>query len=129
METSVQQHNMSERSAPVPSLAGMSGRIRIDVAGQTTRVLEIENGMVLARPAAGAEDADAVIECEGEEIVAAFSRGELNPIAAVLQGRLRFEGDRAFAVKVFLGLQAMVRPPPESARVLQAEDDARTKQG
>ncbi len=119
----------SERSVPVPSLAGMSGRIRIDAAGQPTRVLEIENGTVLARPAAGAEDADAVIECDGEEIVAAFSRAELNPIVATLQGRLRFEGDRAFAIKVILGLQAMVRPPPESARVLQAEDGARIKQG
>jgi putative sterol carrier protein len=128
METAIQRQWTAERSAPVPSLAGVSGRFRIDIAGRPAGLLEIQDGTVSTRPAAGAEDADAVIHCDDEETVAAFNRGELNPIVAGLQGRMRVEGNRSFAIKVILGLQAAAHPPPESARVLKADAGAR-KQG
>ena len=39
----------------VPSLAGLSARLRVDVAGQPTRMLEIHDGTFSIRPTAGAE--------------------------------------------------------------------------
>ena len=109
----------------VPSLAGLSARLRVDVAGQPTRMLEIHDGTFSIRPTAGAEDADAVLRCDSEETVAAFSRGELNPVVAMLQGRMHPEGDAALAISVVLGLQAVFHPPPASARALQIDDGAR----
>jgi putative sterol carrier protein len=109
----------------VSSLAGLSARLRVDVGGQPVRMLEIHDGTLSSRPAAGAEDVDAVLQCDCEETVAAFRRGELNPIVAMLQGRMHPEGDAALAIRVIQGLQAVFRPPPASARALQVDDGAR----
>jgi SCP-2 sterol transfer family len=109
----------------VPSLAGLSARLRVDVAGQPSRMLEIHDGTFSSRPAAGAEDADAVLKCDSEETVAAFRRGELNPVVAMLQGRMHPEGDSALAIRVILGLQAVFHPPPDSARALRVDGGAR----
>jgi hypothetical protein len=46
------------------SLAGLSGRLRVGVAGQPAWVLEIHDGTVSVRPAAHAEDAEAVLQLE-----------------------------------------------------------------
>ena len=105
----------------VSSLAGLSARLRVDVGGQPAWMLEIHDGTFLSRPAAGAEDADAVLQCDSEETVAAFKRGELNPIVAMLQGRMHPEGDAALAIRVIQGLQAVFHPPPASARALQVD--------
>src|ERR1043166_2978015 len=89
METERQaQQAAGPQSLSVSSLAGLSGRLRVDVGGQPARMLEIHEGTLSSRPAAGAEDADAVLQCDSEETVAAFRRGELNPIVAMLQGRM-----------------------------------------
>ncbi len=109
----------------VTSLAGLSARLRLDICGQPARMLEINDGTSSSRPAAGAEDADAVLHCDSEETVAAFRRGELNPIVAALQGRLHVEGDAALAIRVVQELQAVFHPPPASARALQVDDGAR----
>jgi putative sterol carrier protein len=115
-----------EASAPktesVPWLAGMSGSLRVDLAGQAALVLVIHDAVVTRRPASGADRADAVLSCDSEELVAKFNRGELNPVVAMLQGRLTIEGDRAFAIKAVLGLQALRHPPPPSARTVDVGD-------
>jgi putative sterol carrier protein len=108
----------------VPSLAGLSARLRVDVSGQPTQMLEIHDGTFSSRPAAGAEDADAVLQCDSQETVTAFRRGELNPIVAMLQGRMHAEGDVALAIRVIRGLQAVFHPPPASARALQLDGGA-----
>jgi hypothetical protein len=113
------------QSLSVPSLAGLSARLRVDVAGQPSRMLEIHDGSFSSRPAAGAEDADAVLKCDSEETMAAFRRGELNPVVAMLQGRMQPEGDNALAIRVILGLQAVFHPPPDSARALRVDGGAR----
>jgi hypothetical protein len=109
----------------VSSLAGVSARLRVDVGGQPARLLELRNGTFSSRPAAGAEDADGVLQCDSEETVATFARGELNPIVAMLQGRMHPKGDVALAIRVIQGLQAVFHPPPASARALQIDDGAR----
>ena len=126
METGRQaQQAAGPQPLSVPSLAGLSARLRLDVGGQPVRMLEIYDGTFSSRPAAGAEDADAVLQCDSEETVAAFRRGELNPIVAMLQGRLHPEGDAALAIRVVQGLQAVFHPPPASARALLVDDGAR----
>ena len=126
METGRQGREAADpQPLSVPSLAGLSARLRVDVAGQPARMLEIHDGTFSSRPAAGAEDADAVLRCDSEETVAAFSRGELNPVVAMLQGRMHPEGDAALAIRVIQGLQAVFHPPPASARALQVDDGAR----
>jgi len=109
----------------MPSLAGLSGRLRVDVAGQPAWVLEIHDGTVSVRPAAHAEDAEAVLQFDSEETVAGFKRGELNPVVAMLQGRMHPEGDGALAIRIIMGLQAVFHPPPASARALQVDGGAR----
>jgi len=109
----------------MPSLAGLSGRLRVDVAGHPAWVLEIHDGTVSGRPALHAEDADAVLQVDSEETVAALRRGELNPVVALLQGRMHPEGDGALAIRIILGLQAVFHPPPASARALQVDGGAR----
>jgi hypothetical protein len=93
--------------AAVPWLAGIEGRLRVDVAGKPATLLEIHDGAVSARPAAGAEPADAVVEVDGEQSAEAFRQGRLNPVVAALQGRLSLAGDHALAIKVILGLQTL----------------------
>jgi putative sterol carrier protein len=104
--------------ATVPWLAGLSGRLRLDVAGRPTRVLEVRNGKVSTTATTQADPADAVIACDSDETLAAFNRGQLNPVVGALQGRLGIEGDRALAIKIILALEAAVRPPPPSARAV-----------
>jgi hypothetical protein len=110
----------------VPSLAGLSGRLRVDVAGQAAWMLEIDDGTISGRPTRDAEDASAVLQCDSEETLAAFRRGKLNPVVAVLQGRIRPEGDDALAIRVILGLQAVFHPSPASARAVQVDGGARS---
>jgi putative sterol carrier protein len=88
-------------------------------------MLEIHDGTFSSRPVAGAEDADAILQCDSEETVAAFRRGELNPIVAILQGHMHPEGDIALAIRVIQALQAVFHPPPASAQALQVDHGAR----
>jgi putative sterol carrier protein len=104
------------RTLSGPALAGLSGRLRLDVAGKPARVMEVRDGTMSIRPSSGAERADAVVWCDSEETLEAFNRGALNPVVGALQGRLGIAGDRALALRVVLALQAVIRPPPASAR-------------
>jgi putative sterol carrier protein len=125
METGTQGPTAGPQSQSVPSLAGLSGQLRVDVAGHAAWILVIHNGTLSTRPAAGAEDADAILKCDSEETLAAFRRGQLNPVVAMLQGLIYTEGDSALAIRVILGLQAVFAPPPASARALKADGGAR----
>jgi putative sterol carrier protein len=125
METGTQGPTTATQPQFVPSLAGLSGQIRIDVAAEPAWVLAIHDGTLSRRPAAGAEDADAVLVCDSEQTLAAFQRGRLNPVVAMLQGLVHAEGDIPLAIRVILGLQAVFAPPPASARALRADGGAR----
>ena len=119
METGTREPTAGTQPQFVPSLAGLSAQLRIDVAGHPAWVLVIHDGTFSGRPAAGAEDADAVLECDSEKTFAALHRGQLNPVVAMLQGLVHAEGDVALAIRVILGLQVVFAPPPASARALQ----------
>jgi putative sterol carrier protein len=88
---------------PAPGLEGLTGRLRLDVGNQAAAVLEVQDGEARLLPADG--EADAVVIAEDVETIHRFQRGELNPVVASLQGKLRIAGNLAFAIKVILGLQ------------------------
>jgi putative sterol carrier protein len=90
---------------PVPALAGITGRLRIDIGSEVACMIAISDGAVAVQPGDG--EADAVAICDSTETAAALRRGHLNPIVAILQGRLTLSGDPAFAIKVMLGLRTM----------------------
>jgi putative sterol carrier protein len=90
---------------PVPALAGLTGWLRVDIGSEVACMIGISDGVVTVKPGDG--EADAVAICDSEETAVALRRGEINPIVAILQGRLSLRGDPAFATKVILGLRTM----------------------
>jgi hypothetical protein len=90
---------------PVSALAGLTGRLRVDIGSEVACMIEISDGAVGVKPGDG--EIRAVAICDSEETAAALRCGELNPVVAILQGRLSLRGDSAFAIKVILGLRTM----------------------
>ncbi len=86
-----------------PALQGVSGRLRLDVGGSPMGTLEIHEGEVTFHHGDSAK-ADAVAACDSIETLHAITDGVLNPVVASLQNRLEISGDRAFAIRVVLGL-------------------------
>jgi hypothetical protein len=87
-----------------PGLEGVHGRVRIEIGGRAVATVTIDGTHVQLTPAQEGE-ADAVFRFEQIEDLAKLLRGELNPVVASLQDLFGIEGDLAFSVKVFLGLQ------------------------
>jgi putative sterol carrier protein len=86
-----------------PGLEGLSGRLRVEVAGKGAVVLEVKDGHARFVPADG--DAAATASFDSEETLRAFQRGQLNPVVAALRGHLEVKGDMDFAIRTILGLQ------------------------
>jgi putative sterol carrier protein len=86
-----------------PGLAGLSCGLELYVANACAGSLLIEES----------GEVRIVDECKASGLIAADSqdtliellRGDLPPIVAHLQGRLRFEGDADLALRVLFGLQ------------------------
>jgi hypothetical protein len=91
-------------AGPAPGLAGVRGRLRVDVAGKTVGVLVVDDGRIELTNDQG--PTDAVVVCDTAQDLRQMMRGELNPVVGGLQGRLRVEGNIALAIKVSLGLRA-----------------------
>lgn len=86
-----------------PGLAGLKGRLLLEVAEKPVASLRADEGYVeLARDTAPAEAAAEFND--GQTLVDVLS-GELNPVVAALQGRMHIDGDLVFATKAILGLQ------------------------
>ena len=99
---SVTAHWTSVRGS-VPGLAGLSGCMELHVASAPAGLMLVEaSGDVWI-----AKDGEAValIDTDCEETLMELLRGDLPPIVAHLQGRLRFEGDAALALRLLFGLQ------------------------
>jgi hypothetical protein len=89
---------------PAPALAGMAGRLRLDVEGHPVGTLEVAEGEVTFHRD-GPTEADAVVACDGLETLRAVCDGTLNPVVAGLQDRVSISGNRWFGIRVVLGLQ------------------------
>jgi putative sterol carrier protein len=90
--------------ADAPALAGVSGRMRLQIGGQSMGVLVIDDGHLSLtdddRPV------DVTASCATRADLIKLLRGEINPVVAALRGFIRQRGDRAFGAKVILGLRA-----------------------
>jgi len=90
--------------ADSPALAGISGRARLMVGDEGLGVLVVDDGHLSLKPDGGS--ADVTIVCATREDLVRLLRGELHPVVAALRGQVYQRGDRAFGVKVVLGLRA-----------------------
>jgi hypothetical protein len=87
-----------------PGLVGVCGRILLQVGGANVGVLQIEqNGDVKI---VEGDEATTVCMADTEETLLTMLDGDHAPLVAILQGRLRTEGDHAFALRVMFGLRA-----------------------
>jgi putative sterol carrier protein len=84
----------------VADLAGVSGRLSVEVDGKTVGELVVEDGHV--ELGGNGAPTQGVVAFKSAEDLWKVLRGQLNPVVASLQGRLTLQGDLAFAVKVIL---------------------------
>src|SRR6478735_4375458 len=87
-----------------PALAGLAGRMRVDVKDEPTATIHLDNGRLWASPPEDESEATAVVQDRQD-----FERmlaGELNPFVAAIQGRLWLHGDHELATRVILALNA-----------------------
>src|SRR5580765_5011401 len=87
-----------------PGLAGIYGRLRINVAGKPVGTLVVEGIYVALIPDVhGPADATAMLS--DDETMRKLLRGELTPFIASMMRKARLAGDRGFGTRVILGLQ------------------------
>ncbi len=87
-----------------PALAGLSGRMRVDVGDQPAATIHLDHGRIWATEPDLESEATAVVQdrADFERMLA----GELNPVVAAIQGRLVLRGDPELAVRVIFALSA-----------------------
>jgi putative sterol carrier protein len=87
-----------------PGLAGLYGRLRLQVAGKPVGTLVVEGMYVALIPdTSGPAEATAIFADDAS--MRRLLKGELNPFIASMRKLARVSGDRGFAVRVFMGLQ------------------------
>lgn len=101
--TSTAQESWRSVCGRAPGLAGLSCRVALYVSGAPAGVMLIEEGGEVRIDEERGE-ASALIALESQETLLDLLRGDLPPIVAHLQGRLRFEGDADLALRVLFGL-------------------------
>jgi putative sterol carrier protein len=84
-------------------LDGLSGRLRLQVAGAPVGVLKVEDGEVEIEPDG---EASTLLKADSEPTLVSLLSGELQVIVAALQGRARVEGDIGLVIRIFFGLRA-----------------------
>lgn len=77
--------------------AGMNNSYLFDIEGAGQWVVSVDDGKVSVSEGAG--EADTTITTS-EESFLAISRGELNPTAAYMTGKLKIKGDMGAAMKL-----------------------------
>lgn len=96
-------HHWSARRGRAAGLGGITGRMELRIDDQPVGILDVEDGVAII---ASEGEAPATAICADEGVLMALLSGELHPIVARLQGRLRVTGDIALALRILLGLQA-----------------------
>jgi predicted lipid carrier protein YhbT len=86
----------------VPLLAERSGRMRVDVAGCSAGVIEVDQGHINVSDQLGEVGVIAIVH-EASDFLRLL-RGELDPVVASIQGRLLFQGDVELGVEIILAL-------------------------
>lgn len=91
------------RRGPANGLWDLNARVRLRAAGADVGVLKVAAGAAEIGPDG---EADATLDADTLQTLVGLLGGEVHPIVARLQNRVRVEGDVARTVCVFLGLQA-----------------------
>jgi hypothetical protein len=91
------------RQGPAAGVEGLAGCVRLIVADVPVGVLKIDDGAVEIIPDG---EASAAIRVDAQSTLEQLLGGDLHPVVAWLQGRLRYEGDVRFTLQALLGLQA-----------------------
>jgi putative sterol carrier protein len=91
-------------SIDLPALAGVSGRMRVDVKDEPQATIHLDHGRVWATEPEDDAEAVAVVQerSDFEQILA----GELNPVVASIQGRLALRGDPELGTRLISALNA-----------------------
>jgi hypothetical protein len=82
--------------APDTNLRAISGSCRFDIQGAGSWIIALTEGKVAVRDGAAGVKADATIACSADDFMR-IARGELNVVAAALQGRVAVTGSVALA--------------------------------
>jgi hypothetical protein len=106
------------RRGPANGVTELTARLRLRVADEEVGVLKVAGGAAEIGPDG---EADATLDVDTLQTLVGLLGGEVHPIVARLQNRVRVEGDVAEAVRVFLGLQA---GSPWSGLVSRSERNA-----
>jgi hypothetical protein len=117
-------------TADTPALAGVVGRLRLQIGGSTVGVLVIHDGHLELTADDGSVDATLV--CAEAQDVVAILKGEVNPVVSVLRNRARLIGDRVFGTKVVMGLRAgspFARLPIETSPFVVGQRGKQSGQG
>lgn len=102
--TSISQGGWASVGGPAPGLAGLACRMELHVASALAGIMLVEeSGEVRIVDDEGATAA--LIALDSQDTLVELLRGDLPPMVAHLQGRLRFEGDADLALRVLFGLQ------------------------
>jgi putative sterol carrier protein len=92
-------------SGVAPDLAGVHGKIRLEVAGNPVGTLVVEGTHVELTPDTNTP-ADATFVVASGEYLRKLIKGELNPFIASMRGWALAKGDRHLVTRVVLGLQS-----------------------
>jgi putative sterol carrier protein len=103
-ESGAQVEGQRWRGKTAPGLAGLYGRLRLQVAGKPVGTLIVEGTYVVLIPETNGP-ADATGIFADDETMRKLLKGELNPFIASMRKMARVSGDRGFATRVILGLQ------------------------
>ena len=80
--------------APDTKLRAISGTCRFDIQGAGSWMVTMTDGKVTVRESAAGAKADTIVVCSVSDFMHII-HGELNPIAAALQGRMQATGSLA----------------------------------
>jgi putative sterol carrier protein len=84
-------------------VSDLAGDLRLEINGRLAGILHVENGTVSIQPDG---DATALLSVDSLHMLLGALGGDIHPFVAFLQGHLQIEGDRAFALRILLGLRA-----------------------
>ena len=93
----------TQRRGPGSGLKGLAGHIRLEVGDTDVGVLNVAGGAAEITPNGSA---DATIHADTLPTLVGLLGGEVQPIVARLQNRVRVEGDVGLVIRIFFGLRA-----------------------
>lgn len=104
-----------------PALEGIRGSYRFDVEGVSSFRVDVDNGDITVTE--GAAGGDCIIQCDEQDLVR-IACGQQNLLTAVLQGRVRLEGDLVLAQR----FHGILPGPGSNARREEEEKEEEKKE-